>query len=189
MTGAVAAEPNLPLITDRLRLRHYRDDDVDAMLSYYADPTVARYLLDEPWDRAKAEQEVARRTGKRHITAEGFGISLVVEHDDAVIGDIVLWAADATLSLGEIGWVYHPDAGGKGLATEAAQAVLDLAFGHYRMHRVKAQLDARNAASARMCERLGMTHEAHLRRDWFSKGEWTDTIVYGLLATERTSAP
>jgi len=49
---------------------------------------------------------------------------------------------------------------------------------------VKAQLDARNTASARLCERLGMTLEAHLRQDWWSKGEWTDTLVYGLLADE-----
>ena len=49
---------------------------------------------------------------------------------------------------------------------------------------MKAQLDARNTASARLCERLGMTLEAHLRQDWWSKGEWTDTLVYGLLADE-----
>jgi aminoglycoside 6'-N-acetyltransferase len=30
-----------------------------------------------------------------------------------------------------------------------------------------------------------MQHEAHLRQDWWSKGEWTDTVVYGMLASDR----
>jgi RimJ/RimL family protein N-acetyltransferase len=81
--------------------------------------------------------------------------------------------------------VFHPDHTGQGFATEAVRAVLGLAFDFYRMHRVVAQLDARNERSARLCERVGMRREGHLRQDWWSKGEWTDTLVYGLLAAER----
>jgi RimJ/RimL family protein N-acetyltransferase len=53
------------------------------------------------------------------------------------------------------------------------------------MRRVIAQLDPRNAPSARVCERVGMTREAHLREDYWTKGEWADTLIYGLLARER----
>jgi len=95
-----------------------------------------------------------------------------------------------TVSRGEIGWVFHPDHTGQGFATEAVRAVLDLAFGFYRMHRVVAQLDSRNEPSARLCERVGMRREGHLRQDWWSKGEWTDTLVYGVLKDDRaTLAP
>ena len=62
--------------------------------------------------------------------------------------------------------------------------MLDLGFRHYGMHRIQAQVESRNQASARLCERLGMQQEAHLRRNWLIKGEWTDTLVYGLLAEE-----
>ena len=41
-----------------------------------------------------------------------------------------------------------------------------------------------NLGSARVAERLGMTREAHLRRDWWNKGEWTDTFVYSLLDSD-----
>jgi len=58
------------------------------------------------------------------------------------------------------------------------------AFAHYGMHRVIARVDGRNKASARLCERVGMTREAHLRRDEWAKGEWTDTLIYGLLTEE-----
>ena len=98
-----------------------------------------------------------------------------------MIGDVVLWCSDDTRLRAEAGWAFHPDVAGHGYATEAVRAVLDVAFGTYRMQRVFAQLDARNTPSARLCERVGMTREALLRRDWWGKGEWSDTMVYGLL--------
>ena len=65
----------------------------------------------------------------------------------------------------ELGWVLHPDFQGRGYAREAAGAVLDFVFETLHPHRVQAFLDARNAASAALCERLGMRREAtHPRR-------------------------
>lgn len=182
--SVIVEPPELPLRTERLSLRYYRADDLEPTLAYYSDPDVARYLLEEPWTRVEAERQINKRLGRRHIGGAGQGLALVVELDGAVIGDIAMWPTDDQLAVAELGWVLHPAAQGKGYTTEAVRAVLALAFDHYRMHRVKAQLDARNEASARMCERLGMTKEAHLRQGWWSKGEWTDTLVYGLLATE-----
>lgn len=176
--------PALPLATERLSLRYYRSDDLEPTLAYYSDPDVARYLLEEPWTRTDAEQQITRRMGRHHVGAPNQALALVVELDGGVIGDVAMWPTDERLSAAELGWTFHPAAQGKGYATEAVRAVISLAFGHYGMHRVKAQLDARNTASARMCERLGMSKEAHLRQDWWSKGEWTDTAIYGLLASE-----
>jgi RimJ/RimL family protein N-acetyltransferase len=205
-----APPPPVPLRTERLALRYFRDADAGELLRYYAREDTTRYLLDGPWDEAKARDQVSLRRGRLHITAAGFAVCLVVEeavragHDGgvgkpglgppageggaggggAVVGDITLWAVDDSLSLGEMSWAFDPAAGGRGLATEAARAVLDLAFGHYGMHRVRVRMDARNSASARLCERLGFHREGLLRQDWLIKGEWTDTLVYGMLAAE-----
>lgn len=176
--------PTLPLRTDRLLLRAYQLGDADATLAYYRDPEVARYLLTGPFTRADAEQAVAQRVLCTDPRRPGDKLALVVEHDGRLVGDVMLELKGEPLSIAEVGWVFDPRAGGRGLATEAARALIGLAFGHYRLHRVVAQLDARNTASARMCERLGMTREAYLRQDWFSKGEWTDTLIYAVLASE-----
>ena len=184
------AAPPLPVHTQRLLLRPFAGSDVDDALAYYGDPAVTRYLLTEPHTRPDAERFVAERSRQVEPRRPGDVLALAVEHDGRVVGDVVLILvggespSGTTPSIGEVGWSFHPDCGGRGLATEAARALVGLAFGHYRLHRVKAQLDARNTASARLCERLGMTREAHLRQDWWSKGEWTDTLVYGLLADE-----
>jgi aminoglycoside 6'-N-acetyltransferase len=177
----------LPLTTGRLTLRLYRPEDLEPVLAYYGDPEVARYLLDEPWTREDAEPQIGRRIARSGISEPGSALAVVVEHEGTVVGDVALWTTGDTVSRGEVGWVLHPAHTGQGFAAEAVRAVLGLAFDYYGMHRVVAQLDARNVRSARLCERLGMVQEGHLRRDWWSKGEWTDTLVYGMLAEEWTT--
>jgi aminoglycoside 6'-N-acetyltransferase len=182
-----AAATPVPLTTGRLTLRPYRVEDLEPSLEYYGDPQVARYLLEDPWTPEDAEHRIAKRIARSGIDEPGSGLALVVEHQGTVLGDVALWTTGDTVSRGELGWVFHPEHTGEGFATEAVRALLGLAFDFYGMHRVVAQLDARNDRSARLCERLGMRHEGHLRQDWWSKGEWTDTLVYGMLAEEWTT--
>ena len=181
-------DPETPIRTERLSLRRVTPADADVLHSYYGRADVATYLLTPPLTRAETAGEVRRRLrfGGPGSPADQAtkAFSVVVELDGEVVGDVLLIHQPPHFSEAEIGWVLHPDHGGRGIATEAAGALLDLAFGHYGYHRVSAVLDARNAASAAVAERLGMRREAHLRRDYWSKGEWTDSLRYGLLAEE-----
>ncbi|MFI6823456.1 GNAT family N-acetyltransferase [Micromonospora sp. NPDC050187] len=178
------SELALPIRTERLLLRQYRLNDVDALLAYYGDPLVARYVPWEPWSREHAAEQVAKRIHGLGVTGMDSVLALVVEHKGEVVGDVVLWPADETLSRGEMGWIFHPSVSGRGFAAEAVRALVDVAFKHCGMHRVIARLDARNEASARLCQRVGMVKEAHLRQDYWIKGEWADTLIYGLLAEQ-----
>lgn len=84
----------------------------------------------------------------------------------------------------EIGYTLAPRRQGHGYATEAVRAVLDHLFRVRGLHKVSAECDARNVASARVLERLGFTREGLLRRHTWTKDEWTDDLIYGLLRTE-----
>jgi RimJ/RimL family protein N-acetyltransferase len=185
--GEPVTPPSLPVRTDRLLLRPYRLDDLEPTLAYYSDPQVARYIPFDPWTRVQAVEHIDKRIRRTGVDGPEAALSLVVERDGSVVGDVVLWCADDTRLRGEMGWAFHAAASGQGYATEAVRALIDLAFADYGMQRLIAKLDARNSASARLCERLGMTKEAHLRRDCWAKGEWTDMLVYGLLAEEWTA--
>jgi RimJ/RimL family protein N-acetyltransferase len=102
----------------------------------------------------------------------------------SVIGDVVLMWRSREHATAEIGYVFHPDHRGQGFATEAVGALLDIAFGTYRLHRVTARIDARNLASLRLAERVGMRQEAHLlENEWF-KGAWSDEIDFAMLQRE-----
>lgn len=151
----------------------------------YSQPRVARYLLDEPWSRDDAAKRVSERLAKTDLNSDARALALVVEHNGAPIGDVLLWLVDADRRVAEIGWMLDPSHSGRGFAREAVSAVLQAAFDHYRLHRVCAQTDARNTASAKLATAVGMHHEAHLRQDWWSKGEWTDTLIFGMLVSDR----
>lgn len=177
--------PFLPIHTERLVLRSYAESDLDALLSYYSRPDVARHLLTQPWTPEVGREVIAQRVHGVGLEAPGRALAVIVEHEGRVIGDVGLRATDETGAKGEMGWVFHPDVAGKGFASEAAGAVLELGFARYGMHRIIAQLDARNVASAALCERLGMQLETRGRQDWWSKGEWSDSLVYAALAADR----
>jgi RimJ/RimL family protein N-acetyltransferase len=186
----------LPLTTDRLRLRTYVESDVDEQLRIFSREDVSRFLLEDPWTPKVAETEIAKRLTRTGLETESRTLALVIETADGldslegsrVIGDIALWLEDGSDEKAEIGWILDPAASGHGFATEAAIAVLNAAFDHYGLHRVFAQMDSRNTASAKLARRIGMREEAHLRKDWWSKGEWTDTLIFGMLASDRQTA-
>ena len=174
----------LPHHTPRLSLRGYTVDDVDSSLSYYGLPTVVTYVPWGPWTRAEAERRIAQRVERTQLDGPGSVLSLAVERQGRLIGDVVLWPVDETMSRGEMGWAFAPEASGHGYATEAVHALMRIAFVTYGMHRVMAHVDPRNAASLRLCERVGMRREGHLRQNAFIKGGWVDSVVFGALAAE-----
>ncbi|MGH3361648.1 MAG: GNAT family N-acetyltransferase [Nocardioides sp.] len=177
-------DPPLPLRTERLVLRAPAPGDAETLFSYYSDEQVSLYLLTPPLDRRQAEAEIRRRLPKPEDEGRGTNLPLVVEYDGRMVGDLILMLQAPSYSQAEVGWVLDPREAGQGIATEASRALVDLAFDHYGVHRVFALLDARNERSAALCERLGMRREAHRRRDYWSKGEWTDSYEYAVLATE-----
>jgi RimJ/RimL family protein N-acetyltransferase len=54
----------------------------------------------------------------------------------------------------------------------------------YEFHQIFGRCDARNVASYRLMERLGMRREAHLIHNELFKGEWSDELVYAILQNE-----
>lgn len=174
----------VPHSTERLVLRPFRHGDEQDVLAYRSREDVVRYMPTDPLGEDAAEAFITERLAATQIAADNDLIILAVEHEGRVIGDVVIKAGLMADRQAEVGWVFNPDYQGRGLATEAARELLALAFGDLAMHRAWAQLDPRNVASARVCERLGMRQEGHFRHDMWFKGEWGDTAIYALLAAE-----
>lgn len=186
---AIDGKPAWNLTTDRLCLRLHDREDAAALHAIYSREDVARFLLDEPWTAADACRHVEERLVKGDLDGDRGALALVIECDERAVGDVLVWWTDRKHRIAEIGWVLDPSYGGRGLAREAVGTVLDFVFVTYRAHRVVAQMDARNVASARLAAAVGMSKEAHHRQDWWSKGEWTDTVIYAVLAEDRVHCP
>jgi RimJ/RimL family protein N-acetyltransferase len=175
-----------PLTTERLLLRPFTDDDADALFAMYKPAQVSRYLYTEPRSRDEIPDLLARAKQLIAIDDEHDGLRLaaVLKGSGSVVGDISLWRVSSEHQQGEIGYVLAPQHQGQGYATEAVERMLRLGFEEIGFHRIVGRLDARNAASAAVLERVGMRREGHLRENEFIKGEWADELIYALLATE-----
>lgn len=109
--------------------------------------------------------------------------------DAGVIGTVELVWRSRLDRTAEIGFVFNPDHGGRGLATEAAAALVNWGFTEFGLHRIYGRCHGRNAASARLMARLGMRREAHHVASYLFAGEWADQLVFAILADEWRSRP
>ena len=176
--------------TERLLLRRYREEDLDRLAAIQALPEVARFLYWEPRTREEVEPALAQRIAQTTLENDDDVVTFAVERreDGLLLGDATLFLRSVAHRQVEVGYVFHPDSGGRGYATEATRALIDLAFGELAAHRVFARTDARNTASAALLRRLGMRQEAHFREAEIFKGAWGDELVFAVLAEEWTRA-
>lgn len=172
--------------TERLVLRSFEEGDWDALLEMQSSPEVTRLLYWGPRDHDEVRESLTKKIAAREILDEGDAISLagVTKDTGELVADVVLWLTSAEHEQGEIGFIVPPRHQGRGYATEAARPLLAIAFEQVGLHRVVGRLEARNAASARVLEKLGMRPEAHLLENEWVKGEWQSEIVYAILDRE-----
>lgn len=104
--------------------------------------------------------------------------------DDIVIGTCTLADVSATHRRAELGYALHRAHWGAGLAREALERLLELAFDGLGLHRLEADVDPRNLRSIASLERLGFQREGYLRERWHLNDEIADALFYGLLARE-----
>lgn len=167
------------LRTARLLLRQPRPDDVDAYLALESDPEYAHYGSRYSVDRAGMERGLARIIATPWEQRAEFAIVL----EGQVIGRVVL-DVDRTNVTGALGYGVARPLWGRGIASEAARAVVDYGFGTYRLAKVWARADPRNVASVRVLEKLGMQREGLLREHLLIRGERVDRVYYGILRAE-----
>ena len=143
-----------------------------------------RYWDAPPWtDRARAERFIA---ACRQMAEDGTGarVASSASSDGAFLGWCGLSRWNPDYRSAALGYCLGEAAWGHGYATEAARALLRWAFETLDLNRVQAEADTRNAASARVLEKLGFVREGTLREDCVVDGDVSDSWVYGLLRRE-----
>jgi len=171
------------IATERLVLRPWGEEgDLEFLFDVQSRPEVVRWLYAGPLTRDGAEAALARKRGS--TGPESYGYVALLAATGERVADFSLRRTSEEHRQGELGFVVHPDHQGAGYATEGARALLRVAFEELGLHRVAGHLEARNTASARVLERLGMRREAHLVENEWVKGEWQSEVVYALLESE-----
>jgi len=184
------ARPLQPTLeSPRLRLRHYRDDDVDALYTLQSDPQVMRYWSYPAWTERRQAEERLQEIYRQLRENDGY-MWVVAERDsDRMIGQAVLFSLNRAQRMAETGYSLMTAYQGRGLAQEAMRLALGFAFDELGMERIEADIDPRNVRSCRLVERLGFVREGTLRERWRVNGEVCDTALYGLLRREFVATP
>jgi RimJ/RimL family protein N-acetyltransferase len=144
----------LPFLTDRLRIRPLRESDAEAIIAIWSHPLV------EPWIGEHTPEAVRVELAFHiaHQAEHGWSLWGLEELDGGrLVGDCGLQPLALAGPEVELGYDLHPDVWGRGLATEAAGAVVALARGPLAISRVVAAVKPSHAASRRVLEKIGMT--------------------------------
>jgi RimJ/RimL family protein N-acetyltransferase len=157
MDIAVAAGPELH--SARLVLRRWRDSDRDPFAAMNRDPRVMEYFL-----RPHTDEESARLLERIETCFEqrGYGLWAVEPEGRGLAGFLGLWPVPDAMPFApavEVGWRLAPDFWGEGLATEAACAAVEYAFGELALGEVVSYTAAVNLRSQRVMQRLGMSSD------------------------------
>ncbi|GIN39382.1 GNAT family N-acetyltransferase [Heyndrickxia oleronia] len=168
--------------TNRLLIKTFEKHHLNDVYEIYNDDSTCRYLLHDKWTHENKEREFDKKLNNNQLTKEK-ALSLAVLMNDRVIGDLSIWYTDMKDTV-EIGYTFSKSVSGQGYATEAVIALINHLFEVVKVHRIQANLDARNTASEKLCRRVGMRKEAHFIQDFWNKNEWTDSIVFGMLKTD-----
>ena len=171
--------------TDRLILRRFVPEDFEAYSAYRSLPEIYRYLYSDP----PSEEEMRERfdaSFNTRLSEDGDILRCAVMRceDDALMGQVSLKLVNKAALQAELGYIFNPAYVGKGYATEAAEAMITLGFEKFGFHRIFARLDAKNAGSVGVVERLSLRREALLIESDRFNGVWGDECVYAVLRRE-----
>ena len=148
------------LTTDRLLLRHWRDDDRVPFAAMNADLRVMEHF---PAPLSRLESDALIDEFEARFDPRGFGLWALERRDDGTfIGftglAAVPWEAHFTPAI-EVGWRLAPEAWGHGYATEAAREAVRFGFEDAGLDEIVSFTVPANVRSRAVMERLGMTHD------------------------------
>ncbi|MCU1438170.1 MAG: N-acetyltransferase [Naasia sp.] len=114
--------PEYPIRTERLLLRPLTPADRHDLHAYRSIPAVCRYVPFQPMDPDEIDKRLAGMWASGELPEAGGNLTLGVEADGRVVGDVILMRPAEPEGTAEIGYVFAPEAAGRGYATEASRS-------------------------------------------------------------------
>lgn len=174
----------LQLHTPRLRLRPMVQRDAPALLAMFSDPQVMQFWSSTPWTSLARARSYLREEKKALASGTYLRLGIERREDAVLLGMCTLFDFMRQCRRAEIGYALARAHWGRGYMHEALGELLRYGFEELDLHRVEADIDPRNEASARSLERHGFRAEGLLRERWIVEGVVSDSRFYGLLRSE-----
>lgn len=183
--------PNRPLRGLRgelVYLRPLEPADADLVSRWYSDDRVRKLIGDLPASYAARRQRYDAAVRDDGDSVYRFVICGL--DDDTPVGRADLFDIDRTNGHCTFGIaIGDPELWGRGLGTDAVNAIVDFAFGELRMERVMLDTDAENLRAQAAYRKAGFVVEGRWRHHWFGDGAFGDAIWMALLRDEWLALP
>ena len=170
-----------PLETERLLLRRLNMRDAQDVFDYSRDPEVARHVL---WDAQRSigdARAYLRYMIRRYRQNEPASWGIELKSTGKIIGTIgFMWIQDDNRAA-EVGYSLARAQWGRGIMTEALEAVIEYGFRTLKLNRIEAIHELTNPASGAVMRKCGMVHEGTMREKLFNKGKYVDVDLYAIL--------
>ena len=155
------------------------------MHRYASDPEVVKYM---PWGPNSEEDThdflQKRLTEQAASPRVNYSVAITLKEDGTLIGGCDLTRRNSEVSEAALGYCLHKDYWGRGIASEAAGALLKCGFEELKLHRIIATCDPENLASRRVLEKNGLRLEGHFKENILMRGIWRDSLSYAILDNE-----
>jgi RimJ/RimL family protein N-acetyltransferase len=191
-SDAFAVKPTL--VGQRVVLRPFRPDDVEAMGAVLADPDVLR-LTGSVTTTAEIEAAVPelddrtrRWYSSRAAQADRLDLAIVDRASGRCVGEVVLNELRPEQDACNLRILVGPEGRDRGLGSEAVRLVLDHAFATTDLHRISLDVQADNVRARRAYAGAGFRVEGLLRDEHTFDGVRSDTVLMAVLRTDRESA-
>ncbi len=169
------------LKTERLILRAFTDEDATGVYALRSDPRVMKYLDRELHPSVQYSLQLLQKNENRYQKGEAIQWVISSARTEGFWGDIAFFNINKQHHRAEIGYSLLPDYWGKGIMTEAAQAVIQFGFQQLGLHSITADINPNNSASRSLLLKLGFQKEAYFRESYFFDGKYLDSEMYSLL--------
>lgn len=181
-TNEPALMPRIPVLeTPRLRLRKMMPADSGDMYAYACRGDVTEYLLWDPHPSPAYTKAYLTHLQRQYAGGCFFDWAVVLREENKMIGTCGFARLDDANNSGEIGYVFHPDYWGRGLASEAVRMVLKYGFLSLKLQRIEARCMEENERSLQVMKRCGMQYEGTLRDVLYIKGKYRTVSVCAAL--------
>jgi [ribosomal protein S5]-alanine N-acetyltransferase len=159
--------------TDRLIIREFTRDDAQAVYDFNAPVEVNRYTGDV--GRCNSPEDalsIIENIWLREYAQYGFGRWAVVFKETAKVIGFCGFKYEPSLKGVDIGYRFHPDYWGKGIATEANLACFAFARSHMALDAVFGEVVIENVDSIKVIKKLGMKLVKQYQQDGFNIAQY-----------------
>jgi [ribosomal protein S5]-alanine N-acetyltransferase len=176
----------MKLVTNRLVLRDYKEDDLDSLVSQINDLEVTKNLsmVPHPYTIKGGREYLARAIEKQNQKPRtDYSFAIELQDQSGVIGCFGLHSIDRYDGTATAGCWLGQDYWRKGYMSEAAERVLRFAFNTLKLRRINSEAFVENIGSNKMQQNLGFQLEGTRKQSSRSKatGIIHDANQYGLL--------